>query len=181
MHQFTSDNGLAYKEGVRIDHWWAGVTKTQKYPMLCRVTWAALTIFHGPKVESTFSIMSGILNPQCSRLKTSSVSAIQTVKYYIKASGKSAIDLMKRSKDDQVNPTLVHNMKMADRRRKRVLQEQKKKLEERRKELSVDTAKLIPKAQAVRDARDVAYRERLKHRKRARQAALEALRAKRSK
>jgi hypothetical protein len=178
VHAF-SVNSYLNLEVARIDHWWAAVTKTNKYPILCKVAWAALTIFHGPKVESTFSLMGDILNPQCSRLKTSSVSAIQTVKYHLKAHGKSAIEYFRRGAEEKVDAALVQNMKMASHRRTKVLEEKKKKLEERKKKLQLRVAKPTTKAEAVRSARRNACMERLRHQKKARQAALEALRSKR--
>jgi hypothetical protein len=161
-----------------VDHWWAAVADTKQYPILCRIALAALSIFHGPKVESTFSHMGAILDPHSSRMKTCSLSAIQTVKYYLKASGKSALQFFKR---DECDATLTFNMRMASTRRRHELAKRRKKLEEKQQKLALEHSKLISKAHSVRRAREEAHRDRLRHRKRARQSALESLRAKRAK
>ncbi|GBO46192.1 hypothetical protein AVEN_31942-1 [Araneus ventricosus] len=43
-----------------VDLWWIDVENTSKYPLLSRMTFALLTCFHEPKVESSFSIMNVI-------------------------------------------------------------------------------------------------------------------------
>ena len=69
-----------YAEGQRVDEWWGQVAATNNFNHLARVCLALLTCFDGPQVESTFSVMSQILDPQSARLNITSLHAIQTVK-----------------------------------------------------------------------------------------------------
>ena len=46
---------------------------------------ALLTIFHGPRVESSFSVMGDIMDKKSGRMNVSTYSAIQTVKYSLNA------------------------------------------------------------------------------------------------
>ena len=42
---------------------------------------ALLTIFHGPRVESSFSVMGEVMDKKSGRMNMSTYTAIQTVKY----------------------------------------------------------------------------------------------------
>ena len=42
---------------------------------------ATLTDFHGPRVESSFSVMGDVMDKKSGRMNVSAYSAIQTVKY----------------------------------------------------------------------------------------------------
>ena len=46
---------------------------------------ALLTIFHGPRVESSFSVMGDVMDKKSGRMNVSTYSAIQTVKYSLNA------------------------------------------------------------------------------------------------
>ena len=46
---------------------------------------ALLTIFHGPRVESSFSVMGEVMDKKSGRMNMSTYSAIQTVKYSLNA------------------------------------------------------------------------------------------------
>ena len=46
---------------------------------------ALLTIFHGPRVESSFSVMGDIMDKKSGRMNVSTYSAIETVKYSLNA------------------------------------------------------------------------------------------------
>jgi len=49
------------------------------------------------KVESTFSRMKGIVDPQSASLNVESVSSIQTIKYHLEAAGLSSVGYVTRS------------------------------------------------------------------------------------
>ena len=68
-------------ESDRIDKWWTGETMSQKYPTLCKVAKALVTIFDGAQVESTFSITTRIIIKQTHTLVITMPKAIQTLKY----------------------------------------------------------------------------------------------------
>ena len=46
---------------------------------------ALLTIFHGPKVEISFSVMGDVMDKKSGRMNVSTYSAIQTFKYSLNA------------------------------------------------------------------------------------------------
>ena len=51
---------------------------------------AALSCFHGPQVESSFSMMGDILDSRSGRIRVDTYGAIQTVKYSLKAKDTTA-------------------------------------------------------------------------------------------
>ena len=69
----------------RIDNWWFKLSKTDKYAFLCNASLALLTCFHGPKVESSFSEMNDLLDPQSSRMKVQTLDALHTIRYRLKS------------------------------------------------------------------------------------------------
>ena len=64
---------------VRCLDWWLGVS--DKYPILFKVVTAILSIFHGPRVESSFSVMGDVIDAKSGRIDIKTFDAIQTVKY----------------------------------------------------------------------------------------------------
>ena len=46
---------------------------------------ALLTIFHGPRVESSFSVMGDVMDKKSGRMNEPTYSAIRTVKYSLNA------------------------------------------------------------------------------------------------
>ena len=68
---------------VRADSWWWQLN--EKYPVLSKLSLAALTVFHGPRVESSFSVMGDVMDKKSGRLNVSTYSVIQTVKYSLAA------------------------------------------------------------------------------------------------
>ena len=59
--------------------WWISVSK--KYPVVFKVVRAVLSIFHGPRVESSFSTMGDIIDKKSGRMNIETYAAIQTIKY----------------------------------------------------------------------------------------------------
>ncbi|GBL77417.1 Proteasome subunit beta type-1, partial [Araneus ventricosus] len=51
IHNFQNDHFSDIVE-ESVDLWWRDVENTSKYPLLSRMTFALLTCFHEPKVES---------------------------------------------------------------------------------------------------------------------------------
>ncbi|GBL79039.1 hypothetical protein AVEN_76572-1 [Araneus ventricosus] len=68
-----------------VDNWWVETKNSTRFPLLSRMACALLTCFHGPKVESSFSIMNAVITPGSNRLNVQSFDAIQTVKYELAA------------------------------------------------------------------------------------------------
>lgn len=77
--RYNVDQALpSFEEGGDVVQWWACVFKTGKYPALSQAVKAALSIFHGPLVESSFSGMGNIIDPKSTSMKISTFSAVQT-------------------------------------------------------------------------------------------------------
>lgn len=82
------DKSLPPVEG-RIDKWWAVTLK--KYPALRHVIAPALSIFTGPRIEQSFTIMNSVINKTTNRLNIDTFNAIQTVKFDLLATNESSI------------------------------------------------------------------------------------------
>ena len=78
---------------IRLDKWWSVVFNTGKYPALSAVVKACLSIFTGPQVESSLSIMNDIIKKKSGRMLTETYSAIIGTKYHVIASGKISFEL----------------------------------------------------------------------------------------
>ena len=61
-------------EDIPIVDWWAALVK--KYPLTHRMVMSVLSIFHGPKVESSFSIMCDVIDKKANKMKDKTFSAI---------------------------------------------------------------------------------------------------------
>ena len=79
----TLPTALVEKKFVRADTWW--FKPKDKCPLLSKMSLALLTIFHGPRVESSFSVMGDIMDKKSGRMNVSTYSAIETVKYSLNA------------------------------------------------------------------------------------------------
>ena len=55
---------------IRLDKWWSVIFKTGKYPVLSAVFKGLLSTFTGPQVESSFTMMSNIINKKSCRMIT---------------------------------------------------------------------------------------------------------------
>lgn len=58
--------------------WWAHVLAQTLYPALGNVVEGALSVFHGPRVESSFSWMNDIIDTRSTNINISTFNAIQT-------------------------------------------------------------------------------------------------------
>ena len=112
------DVELPRNEGVPVDVWWAKLI--ERYPNLSKVALAMLSIFHGPHVESSFSMMGNVLDKKSKRMNLATYLAIQTVKYSIadnKASSNGCKSIASFKRDDihtsPVMPLLSNNMQSA--------------------------------------------------------------------
>ena len=110
----TVDNG----GDVDIVKWYSHLSK--KYPAVHKMVLSVLSIFHGPKVKSSFSAMGDVIDKKANRMCDRTYSAIQTVKYSLRAqcpnsSSSQSIQLFKRQSKHYtpVNSTLVNNMRNA--------------------------------------------------------------------
>ena len=60
MSDPTLPPALVEKKFVRADIWWFKLK--DKYPLLSKMSLALLTIFHGPRLESSFSVMGDVMD-----------------------------------------------------------------------------------------------------------------------
>ena len=114
---YQIDKELHYFEpGSRLDSWWNNVFKTCKYPSLSKVVKAALSIFTGPQIEASFSMMNDIIDKRSSRMDVATYGAIMNVKYGLIAKGKSSFQNYHRRNvlRDPVDHILAYNMRTAN-------------------------------------------------------------------
>ena len=96
--KFQVDNKLPeYSAESDFVAWWTQVTKTKKYPALCKMITAVMSIFHGPQVESSFNLMGDVVDIRSTRMKTETLSAVQTTKYAFKARKTTALQYFKHN------------------------------------------------------------------------------------
>lgn len=110
--RYNVDSSLEQLIDSDIVDWWTSLLEMEKYPALCAVVSAALSIFHGPMVESSFSAMNDIIDVKSNRTEMLTYGAVQTTRYAIKTTGKSAIELFCRDdiKSGQVDRRLCKNL-----------------------------------------------------------------------
>lgn len=154
-----------FEDGIRIDVWWGRVDLSKKYPCLCKMVKAVLSCFHGPQVESSFNVMNDIINNKSGRINIDTYNAIQNVKFGIRASETSSIELF-RKKDylhDRVNPLLVKNMRTSYKQYKCVLEKRKTVTEEKKDKLKVKTDLVVTKRKAKELYAKAAKKARISH------------------
>ena len=71
--------------GMRLDTWWTMVFRTRKFPCLAKIVKACLPIFVSPQVKVSFSDMNDIICAQTNKMEVKTFSALQNVRYYLKA------------------------------------------------------------------------------------------------
>lgn len=116
VRKFVNDKNLPpYMENERVDEWWSQDSLTLSYPSVTKVSLAALTIFHGPQVESTFSEMSRIITKQTASIQVKLLNAIQIVKYELKSTNCTALKYFTRKnpKTDPIDTLLCRNIRNA--------------------------------------------------------------------
>ena len=123
IQKYITDSGLSLPEETeRLDIWWNNVFKTKRYLVLSSLVRPCLSIFTGPMVECSFSVMNGI-DSRSGRMEIDTYSAIVTTKYNIKSTGKSAAIKYNR-KDilgDPVDSTLSYYMRTSSSRYQKCL------------------------------------------------------------
>ena len=144
----NSEDKKSEGQVVHIDEWWATVQASGKYPALCKVVLALLSCYHGAQVETSFSLMGDILDDKSAKMKIETYSAIQTVKYSLKAQGTTANTVFGRTDvlHDPVNATLCRNMHSASRQCKAEQEMAREKAEKKAAELKLKTSSTALKA-----------------------------------
>ena len=91
LRNYVIDSDLPQpQETERLDVWWSKIFETKCYPILGSVLKASLSIFTGPMVENSFSMMNDIIDSQSGRTEIDTYSVIMTVKYQLKSAGVTA-------------------------------------------------------------------------------------------
>jgi hypothetical protein len=132
---------------LRLDHWWALVFATGKYPILSQIVKAAISIFTGPQVEQSFSIMNNVLNSKTNSLDTRTFSAMQNIRYDLSAKNTTSVKAYHR-KDilrTPVDRSLVFHMNTAYGRYKRKIADAKTEKEKTAKRLKLAPTKKTQK------------------------------------
>ena len=62
--------------------WWDKISG--QYSAMFKVVCAILSIFHGPRVESTLSVMNNVIDQNSGRMSMGTYGAIQDIKYALK-------------------------------------------------------------------------------------------------
>ena len=134
VRKFVSSPSLPPYHNDDIVAWWSGIDK-EEYPILTRMAFALLSCFHAPEVESSFSLMQQVMHKGIASLHVRTFAAIQTVKYELNSSNKSAIQYFDRDIHGPINPQLCRNMKVAYKHHQQHKEEVNEKKEEKRKDL----------------------------------------------
>lgn len=139
VQRYHIDSIRRPNENEDIDAWWIDIQRSQKYPLLSKMALSLLTCFHGPKVESRFSLMNNILTPESSTMNVSTFSAIQTVKYELSAKKKSSVALFRKNDflKDPVEKNLCKNLRTSCKRYTEEKLEKRKSKEIRMKNLNI--------------------------------------------
>ncbi|KAK5871859.1 hypothetical protein PBY51_012600 [Eleginops maclovinus] len=119
--RFNVDQALpSFQHGEDVVKWWAVVFNTGKYPALCQAVKAALSIFHGALVESSFSVMGTIIDQRSTSMKISTLSAVQTVKDTLQTRNQTGVEMFRRDdlKFGEVDRRLCSNISAAGTRDK---------------------------------------------------------------
>lgn len=151
----------------RLDVWYnANIFPT--YPLVKKMVSALLSCFHGPRVESAFSIMGEILDKSRASMKIETLDAIQTVKYNMLAQQKSAIEVYRRADHlyDPVDPHLCKNMGNASHAYRDELRKIREEKEQKKKALEIKHKEMKTKKQEMLLATQLAKKSRKEHIKR---------------
>ncbi|GFR62812.1 hypothetical protein ElyMa_000139500 [Elysia marginata] len=77
----------------RVDVWWG---KARAMPTLSDIAKAGLSIFHGLKLEGSLSLIKDVTSKKSGSMSVATFSSIQTVKYFLKAKGRTATQHFQR-------------------------------------------------------------------------------------
>ena len=166
VHAYVNDPTLReLKEEEPVEEWWRYVEASGRYKFLCKIVFSLLTCFHGPKVESSFSIMNNLITPGTSNLNINTFSSIQTVKYELFSQNKTSVNLFKKDNflNEPVDRTLCKNLINSAKMYK---EQQKKNValkEEKKKQYQIKKEKILTKQAAKRVLGEAAKRQRQQH------------------
>ena len=145
---------------IRRDEWWANVFANERFPTLARLIKAALSIFTCPVIEQSFSGMNDIITAKTNRLSIDTFSAIQSVKFDIRASKETSFGRYRRpnSLRSPVNAKLcrkliaarsTYHQKLAVNRKRKIQKYQEINIESIRKKHKQSIHKRAEKARKL--------------------------------
>ena len=79
VRKLLSSSNLPASGDVECLVWWKLIKHS--YPCLIKVVTAALSVFHGPCVESSFNVMGDAMDKKSSQMNMETYSSLQDVKY----------------------------------------------------------------------------------------------------
>ena len=83
VRKLLSSSNLPESGDLECLVWWKLIKHS--YPCLFKVVTAALSVFHGPRVESSFNVMGDVMDKKSSQMNMETYSSFQDVKYGLKA------------------------------------------------------------------------------------------------
>lgn len=166
----------SFKEGESIVEWWGHVfDKPDKYPSLSVLVKCCLSIFHGPRVESSFSLMNDVIDQRSGNMNVETFNANQTVKYTLQSRGKTAMQLFRREdvKFGEVDRTMCKNINTAAATYKH--QQKVNKKEQQQQQSKYGSQATGSAQQAKKQTAEGEKRARLRHVATQRKRAMETL------
>ena len=134
---------------IELDIWWAAVGKEKKFPYLTKMAKALMSCFHGPSVESSFNVMGDIIDPKSAAMHVPTFSAIQTVKYGLRARNLTSLDMFDMNPDKKnADRSFAKNIMSARTRLERERDERKKIANENKAKLELSNVNLQSAAKA---------------------------------
>ena len=120
------------EEKERLDVWWNKVFKTNRYPVLSTLVRLCVSIFTGPMVEYSFSMMNNI-DSRSGRMEIETYSTIMTKKYSLKSSKSAALkfnrkEILQDSTRYIGDSTLLYYMRTSSSRYKKYLKTKRDKM-----------------------------------------------------
>ena len=167
------------KDATSVCKFWADENIKQKFPGLHSVAMAALSVFHGPAVESSFSVMSNIMDKHKGQMDIEAYDAYMRVKYYLINQKKLTTELYNpRLVQKQIDLPLCASIWQASARYKAAKKKKANDAAVRRITYGVQP---VSSAKSAGDLeKDKVEKDRAKQRKRRNLQALKELVAKRS-
>ena len=134
--KLQSDMDINTGEDADLDAWWSSVFKLHKYPSVEKVVTACLSIFSGPRVEQSFSIMNNIITTKTSSLNINTYEAILCVKYMLLAQNTTVIKLYSRADAvfSPVDASLAWHLQTSFSRYRKYMEKKKSEAAEKEKE-----------------------------------------------
>ena len=138
IQKYVTDSELPLpEEKERLDVRWNNVFKTNRYSVLSTLVRRCVSIFTGPMVECSFSMMNDIIDSRSGRMEIEAYSAIMTTKYSLKSSKSAALKFNRKDiLRDPVDSTLSYYMRTSSSRYKKCLKTKRDKMLLKKKNLS---------------------------------------------